>query len=251
MTTNIPPEPDEFQTRMRTPNPPAPEEDLDATNRSGERPEPQFAPPGFGASSQAPPQPGSPTPEAAQPPAAAPFQQPQQSAGYGQTPPAGYGQPGSFASASQPAPQGGAPFAQPQQPGAPSYAPQGSGPWAPAQRAPRDANPIRAALDLSFGSYATPGIVKVVYVVGIALGALVYIGWVLSAFSFTAMVAESPFSDGGGSPLFGILVLLFGWIPVAFWILVLRVGLEMALANVRTATDVRALREQADAQKAD
>ena len=43
------------------------------------------------------------------------------------------------------------------------------------------------------------------------------------------------------SPILGLLVLIFGLIPALFVILVVRMGLEVSMATVRTAIDVRAL----------
>jgi len=46
------------------------------------------------------------------------------------------------------------------------------------------------------------------------------------------------------SPILGLLVLIFGLIPALFVILVVRMGLEVSMATVRTAIDVRALRDR-------
>ena len=43
-------------------------------------------------------------------------------------------------------------------------------------------------------------------------------------------------------PPVGIAILILGWIPALFFILVGRIGIEVALATVRTAIDARALR---------
>lgn len=119
-----------------------------------------------------------------------------------------------------------------------------------AQRAPKDANPIKAAFDFSFGSYATPGIVKIVYVIGIVLAALWYLFAVIAAFSAFAG-SSTAYVEIPGTPVPGILVLLLGWIPAGFFVLVLRLALEHVLSSVRTATDVGVLRERSDAQSED
>ena len=58
-------------------------------------------------------------------------------------------------------------------------------PWAAGAQPPqppRDAGPIKAAFDLSFNSWATPGLVKIVYIVGIVLVAVSYVISVISMF---------------------------------------------------------------------
>ena len=251
MTTNVPPEPDEFQTRMRQS---PPEGDVEATNRSsgqaGQQPPPggpsPFAPPGFGGASQ--PQQAQPPQQAQQPPAGYGTQQ--QGAPFGQPAPQGYGQQG-FASQSQ-APQGQQqPWGQqaPQQPSGYPQAGFGQQPgqlWAGGPQQPRDPNPIKAAFDFSFGSYATPGLVKIVYIIGMALAVLSYVGVILAGFEAGAPRDYGFGVETQGSALPGILAILFGWIPAAFFILVLRLALEQVLASVRTAADVRVLRERSD-----
>lgn len=286
MTSNVPPEPDEFQTRMRQPN----GDDPETTKPAGESPtteQPQFAPPGFGGAPQTPAaqQPTQPQPAAQQGPPPGYGQQgfgsqSQPPQGYGQQTPPGYGQPQGYGSQSQPpqgfgsqsqAPQGygqqasqGSPFGQPGsqpssqpggypqqgygQPGGPGQQAGGPG-WAIPPQPPRDANPIKAAFDLSFNTYATPGIVKIVYIIGIVLAALWWVLIVIGAF-FAGMPRDYGFGETGGSPLLGVLAVVFGWIPAAFAVLMLRLALESVLSNVRTAIDVRVLRERSDADEA-
>jgi len=251
MTTNVPQEPDEFQTRMRQP---AGEGAVEDTNRSGggappttpqaqqpsEQPaqagQPPFAPPGFGGASA--PQ---------QPPAG--YGPPQQQ----QAPP--FGQPAPSFGQQNPAPQ--QPWAQQgagggygQQPGYPQGGFSQQPGWASGPQKPRDASPLKAAFDVSFNTYATPGIVKLVYVVGIVLAVLWYVISVISAFAAFGSRDYGMF-ETQGTAVPGILMLLFGWIPVAFFVLALRLALEQVLSSVRTATDVRVLRERSDAEQKD
>lgn len=269
--SNVPPEPDEFQTRMR---PSDANEDVETTNRSAggaaapggpaapatpgapAQPGAQFAPPGFGGASQPPSQPP-------MPPTQTYGQPPQQAAGYGQQQPQtqpgqfgqpasqGYGQPAtqSFGQQSQPGQQPGG-YPQPgygqQQPSAAAW---GAGAQQP--QPPRDAGPIKAAFDLSFNSWATPGLVKIVYIVGIVLVAVSYVISVISMF-VAGLPRDYGFGvESEGTVVPGILTLVFGWIPGAFFILLLRVGLEQVLSNVRTATDIRVLRTRSDAAEKD
>ncbi|MFV0427674.1 MAG: DUF4282 domain-containing protein [Beutenbergiaceae bacterium] len=125
-------------------------------------------------------------------------------------------------------------------------------PWSQRQEAVPAARGIGSAFDFTFRSYATPGIVKLLYILGFVLGAFAYIVHAVFWFSLGGYVnaITNPFGGGGdGNPftILGVLALLFGWIPVVFAILGLRVGLEFALSSVRTASDIQILRERSDA----
>lgn len=263
--SNVPPEPDEFQTRMRQPDP---DGDVEATNQSANRPPappqpPQsgqpgqspFAPPGFGAASQA----GQPAGQQqaqgyGQPPSGAYSQPPTQaygqpaSQGYGQQSQQGYGQQGQ---PGQPGYGQAQPGQQPQgfgQQSQPGYGP-GAGAWGGLPSKPKDANPIKAAFDFSFDSYATPGIVKIVYIIGVALSVLWWLFLIIAGFQAGRPRDYGFGVETEGTIVLGILAILFGWIPAAFFILLLRLSLELTLSSVRTAMDVRVLRERSDDEK--
>ena len=90
--------------------------------------------------------------------------------------------------------------------------------------------PFSEAFDFSFSTYASLQLVKIVYILFIVIVSLVYVANVILAFVMT--------------PILGILVLIFGWIPALLMVLAVRVGLEVTLATVRTAIDARALRNR-------
>ena len=98
------------------------------------------------------------------------------------------------------------------------------------------------AFDFSFESYATPAVVKVVYMLTVILCVLTYVGNVLMAFAIFMPDQDILGVKFPGSAFLGILALVLGWIPAFIIILVMRVALEQALATVRTAIDARALR---------
>lgn len=147
-------------------------------------------------------------------------------------------------SAQVPPPQ--QPYVPPQQPG-PGATPPGPAPH-PGYGQPAWSEPaaegggLKAAVDLSFGTYATPSIVKVLYILGVVIGVLAYLGMVISGFAAGRGVMYIGGSRGPYSAVPGMLALLFGWIPVVFYLLLLRVGLETSLAMVRAATDLRVMR---------
>jgi hypothetical protein len=124
------------------------------------------------------------------------------------------------------------PYNQPPQgppPGAPQY-----GPWQPVQpqqrqRSISDANPLRAAFDFRFTTYATPGLVKIIYILAAILAGIWWIGGALAYLL-------------AGGPVIGIVWLLLGWIPALLWMLFVRIILEASLALVRVADDTRSIR---------
>ena len=88
--------------------------------------------------------------------------------------------------------------------------------------------PFAQAFDFSFSTYASLRLVRMLYTFLIVIVALGYLGAAIPALLVM--------------PPVGIAVLIFGWIPALFLILVGRVGIEVTLATVRTAIDARALR---------
>ncbi|QGN34675.1 DUF4282 domain-containing protein [Microlunatus sp. Gsoil 973] len=115
--------------------------------------------------------------------------------------------------------------------------------WQPQQHSQRrisDANPLRAAFDFGFNSYATPGLVKIIYVLALIVAALWWIGGGLTG--LIAGVAARGLGGGDGSVALGIIALLLGWIPALLWLLFVRIVLEASLALVRVADDARHIR---------
>jgi hypothetical protein len=100
----------------------------------------------------------------------------------------------------------------------------GAGPGGPAAPPARTANPFAALFDFSFGSFATPGLIKLLYVVGTVLLGL---GWVI------AVIAG--FTQG---VLAGLGVLVLGGVAVLFYLAFLRVLLEFYYAVVRMSEDI-------------
>ena len=103
--------------------------------------------------------------------------------------------------------------------------------------------PFSEAFDFSFEKYATPAVVKVVYMLTVILCVLTYVGNALMAFAiFMPDHDIAGVYKYTGTAFPGILALVLGWIPGFIIILGVRVSLERALATVRTAIDARALR---------
>jgi len=120
----------------------------------------------------------------------------------------------------------------------PSYGqhlPPGRGPGGVSGGGGTAETPFSDAFDFSFGSYATPGLVKVVYVITFVVCVAEYVAIVL--WSWLA---------GFLTPIFALPAILFGWVFPFLTLLMIRLTLEHYLATVRTAQEVRAIRERAD-----
>lgn len=106
-----------------------------------------------------------------------------------------------------------------------------------------DPNFIRALFDLNFEHFVAIKFAKVIYVLGIALNLLAWLGWVV--FFFIAGAATNSMSyygnEGGFLIILGVLALLFGWIFVLINVIVLRVVIELVIAQVRTAQNTTKL----------
>lgn len=119
--------------------------------------------------------------------------------GYGQQPPAGWGPPPA-------APTGGGGFGGP-------------------TGTPEQKNPLSALFDFSFTSFATPGLIKLLYVVGAALLVIAWLGYTIFGFAV----------QGAG---LGILFLILGAVVVLFYLAFLRLILEFYFAVVRMSEDI-------------
>jgi hypothetical protein len=131
-------------------------------------------------------------------------QQPPYPGGYGQQPPPSWG-------------------GYPPPPGQPGYGgPTGMGPGGSPQT---QAKGFFAALfDLGFNSFATPAVVKVLYIIGMVLLGLAYVGVVIAGFSQDAGV--------------GLLALIGGAIAALFYLTLFRITLEFYYAVVRMSEDI-------------
>lgn len=137
----------------------------------------------------------------------------------------------------------------PQSQGSAAYGPQGQWqPQAPEQQpapANKDDNFFAALFDFGFSRYATPTVIKVLYIFGLVVGALYWLGGALFVMSVSSL---SPFSSSDDNGVVaGILWFLFGVPVYCFYVIVLRVQLEMMLAMVRTNQDTKAIRAKLDA----
>jgi Domain of unknown function (DUF4282) len=149
--------------------------------------------------------------------------------------------PGAPGDRSQPGGYGGPPGGQPpygsgygQQPppgppGPPAgWGPPGGGyPSGPGGGQPMQAegkNFFAALFDYSFNSFATPGLIRVLYIIGTVVIALGWLGYSVVAFQFSAVL--------------GLITLVFGAIVALFMLAFLRVSLEFYYAVVRMSEDI-------------
>ena len=87
-----------------------------------------------------------------------------------------------------------------------------------------------ALFDFSFNSFATPVVIKVLYILGLVGIALGYVAVVISGFA--------------DSPLTGLVALIGGAVVALFYVIFFRVFLEFYYAVVRMSEDIRAMRNR-------
>lgn len=103
--------------------------------------------------------------------------------------------------------------------------------------------------DISFNRFVSPSIIKILYILSIAMVVLNWVGGFIMWFVMAAAMGSYNSDDGVPFTVMGFLTLFFGWIPGLFAIGLLRVSFEFMLASVRTSEDVHVLRERSDAQQ--
>ena len=87
-----------------------------------------------------------------------------------------------------------------------------------------------ALFDFSFNSYATPVVIKVLYILGLVGIGLGYVALVISGFADSAVT--------------GLVSLIGGAIGALFYVIFFRVFLEFYHAVVRMSEDIRAMRNR-------
>jgi Domain of unknown function (DUF4282) len=91
-------------------------------------------------------------------------------------------------------------------------------------------DPLADALEMSFSKYATPGLMRPLFVIAMITVGLIYALQVVTSFI--------------ANPLLGFIAIVMGAVISIFTILAVRVGLEVALATVQSAIDVREMKNQ-------
>lgn len=124
-----------------------------------------------------------------------------------QQPPAGYPPPGA-GFGQQPPPGWGPP------PG------QGQGGYG----TPPPRSTLAALFDFSFSSFATPGLIKLLYIMGMALLVIAWLGYTVVGFTINIGL--------------GLAALVLGGVLVLFYIAFLRLILEFYFAVVRMSEDI-------------
>jgi hypothetical protein len=94
----------------------------------------------------------------------------------------------------------------------------------PTQLAPGERSGFAALFDFSFTSFATPSLIRLLYIVGTVLIGLYYVGMVIAMFT-TSSIA-------------GVLTLVFGAVVALFMLAFLRLSLEFYFAVVRMSEDI-------------
>lgn len=211
--------------------PPEGSNPLDPQHGQGSASDPSSS--GYGAQEQAPSAGG-----AGQDPYAAPSSDP-----YGQQSAAASGQQDAWGAQSAPsAPQPGAQqqtWGSAQSPAAAPH-PVGAGPsggGASGDGRFGEAGFFKALFDFKFEHFITVKFSSFLYVIAFVVAALMWLSNIVSGimFGFAWGSMNSYFGEPSFSPVPLILSILFGWIPSVIALIAMRLGLEFAVATVRTA----------------
>ncbi|GAP79480.1 hypothetical protein Y09_2328 [Brachybacterium sp. SW0106-09] len=200
--------------------PPEGSNPLDPQHGQGSAPEPTSS--GYGAQEQAPSAGG-----AGQDPYAAPSSDP-----YGQQSAAAPGQQHAWGAQS--------PAAAPHPVGA---GPSGGG--ASGDGRFGEAGFFKALFDFRFEHFITVKFSSFLYVIAFVVAALMWLSNIVSGimFGFAWGSMNSYFGEPSFSPVPLILSILFGWIPSVIALIAMRLGLEFAVATVRTAQNTGRIAE--------
>ena len=217
--------------------PPEGSNPLDQQHGQGSAPEPTSS--GYGAQDEAPSAGG--TGQGADP-YAAPSSDP-----YGQQPAAAPGQQDAWGAQSAPsAPQPGAQqqaWGSAQNPAAAPYPATGGG--ASGDGRFGEAGFFKALFDFRFEHFITVKFSSFLYVIAFVVAALMWLSNIVSGimFGFAWGSMNSYFGEPSFSPVPLILSILFGWIPSVIALIAMRLGLEFAVATVRTAQNTGRIAE--------
>ncbi|GAB4094610.1 hypothetical protein GCM10028787_00850 [Brachybacterium horti] len=110
----------------------------------------------------------------------------------------------------------------------------------------QEAGFLRALFDFTFTHFITVKFSSFLYVIAIIVALLMWLLQIISGITFGAAWGSmnSYYGEGGFNAVPLILAILFGWIPSIIALLVFRLGLEFAVATVRTAQNTTEIAEQ-------
>jgi hypothetical protein len=182
----------------------------------------------------------------AEPSAGSPYQAPQQPGPVpGQQSGTGFGGPASPSPAYGSAQASGAPWQAAPSGGGPT----GSGPTGAGGAASPGGGFFRAMFDFRFEHFITIGFSSFLYVIAWIVAALTWLWYIVSAIALGfAIPGADYYSDSTFTPWPLILAVLLGWIPSVIAIILMRLGLEFAVAVVRTAQNTGTLVQQGERQ---
>jgi hypothetical protein len=89
---------------------------------------------------------------------------------------------------------------------------------------PAQKSPFSALFDLSFTTFATPALIKLLYIMGMVLLGIAWIGYTIVGFTVNAGL--------------GLLALVLGGVLVLFYLAFLRLMMEFFFAVVRMSEDI-------------
>lgn len=148
----------------------------------------------------------------------------------------------------QPYPGSGSPAPVPNSP-YPAYG-QSSAPGAPTPPPRREAGFFRAMFDFSFDHFITVRFSSFIYALAFIVAGLYWLLQIISGIVLgMALGVDMMTGEQGFNPVPVIIALLLGWIPSVILLIAMRLGLEFAVATVRTAQNTRRIAEAAEARR--
>ncbi|MGO1264930.1 MAG: DUF4282 domain-containing protein, partial [Brevibacterium aurantiacum] len=148
------------------------------------------------------------------------------------------------------------PSQQGQHPQGADYAAYGQGNYAGSQHAPvgnfqqpaaqqkagGSGGFFKSLFDFRFDNFIAVRWAGFIYIIAIVVGALSWLGSIIGGI-VTGAAAGSASAYFGEAPSFSpwplLLAIIFGWIIPALWVIFVRLGLELIVANVKTAENTK------------
>lgn len=109
-----------------------------------------------------------------------------------------------------------------------------------------DDGPLTALTDFSFKKYATPTLIKIIYIVlliAVGLGLLIGLGSGVVAMAFTLETAYSDEEVAAGI-LSSIVIMIASLLGSLVSVLLVRTGLEFVIASIRTARNTETILDE-------
>jgi hypothetical protein len=129
----------------------------------------------------------------------------------------------------------------------PSAAPQGGGAAQAGGSSTGEAGFFKALFDFRFEHFITVKFSSFLYIIAFIVAGLMWLMNIIWGIAFGAVWGNmnSFYGEGGFNAFPLVFAILFGWIPSVISLIAMRLGLEFAVATVRTAQNTSRIAESA------